>query len=123
MQIFGHPWLESESFYAVSSLEEIRQTPSNTTIELAPLSLSLELAQYCYVNNIPYAIKVESISNAIFSNSLGAKFMLVTQELARELMPIAQNYLFDTHILAYVRNELDLEKMAKIGVDGIIYST
>jgi len=40
--------------------------------------------------------------------------------LAKELMPIAQNYLFDTQILAKIEEDSEIEALAKDGVDGVI---
>jgi len=35
-------------------------------------------------------------------------------------MPIAQNYLFDTRVLATILQKDEIEEMAKVGVDGVI---
>jgi len=119
MKIFGHPWIESEDFYKISLMEEIKFTPSNSVLHLKTLSFSLSLAKYCQQNHLAYMVEVETIKDAIFANSLNAKYILVSKELATELMPIAQNYLFDTQVLATIFDENEIEEMAKQGIDGI----
>ena len=122
MKIFGHPWIESRPFYGVDSISSIKQTPPNALLQLKELSVSLSLAKYCQENGLNYSIEVENIKEAIFSNLLGAKFILCSKKLAIELMPIAQNYLFDTEVLAYVSDENEIEELAKQGVDGVFFT-
>jgi hypothetical protein len=122
MKIFAHPWIESEQFYSVWSQEDIRETPANSILLLTTLPTSLDLAKYCQTNGLSYTIRVESIKDAIFANLLGAKYTLSYTELATKLMPIAQNYLFDTQILAEIRSDGEIEEMAKVNVDGVVFS-
>jgi hypothetical protein len=119
MKVFGHEWIESEHFYEVTNENEISKTPTNSLLKLHCLTSSLELAKYCQSNDLRYALEIESIKEAIFANLLNASYILCSKTLAKELMPIAQNYLFDTLILAYVK-ENEIEEMAKIGVDGVV---
>ena len=71
-------------------------------------------------NAIPYIIRVRSIKETIFANLLGAKYTISSKELATKLMPIAQNYLFDTQILAEIESDSEIEEMAKANVDGVV---
>ena len=119
MKIFGHEWIESERFYEVTKVSEISKTPTNALLKLDVLSTSLSLAKYCQSNGLRYSLEVKSIEEAMFANLLSATYLLCDKKIAKELMPIAQNYLFDTQILAYIK-ENEIEEMAKIGVDGVI---
>ena len=120
MKIFGHDWIESERFYAVSKVSEISKTPNNSLLKLeGGLSSSLSLAKYCQANKLRYAVGVENIEEAIFANLLCATYILCEKSLAKELMPIAQHYLFDTQVLAYIKKD-EIEEMAKVGVDGVV---
>ena len=121
MKIFGHPWIESDSFYGVDSIEDIKRTPSNSILYIDSLSKQIDMVKYFQNNSLSYALKVEDIKEAIFANNFGATFILCSKELARELMPIAQNYLFDTQIIAYISSESEIAKMAKSGVDGVMF--
>lgn len=119
MQIFGHPWIESKTFYPVNSEEEIKATPPNSLLQLQPLEKSLALAKHCQKNALAYVLEISSIEEAIFANLLNASYVLCEKELAKELMPMAQNYLFDTRVLATIK-ENEIEEMAKRGVDGVV---
>ena len=119
MKIFGHPWLESEAFYAVFSIEEIAQTPANSLLKLTDLPKNLALAKHCQKNTLRYALEISSIEEAMFANLLNATYLLCEKELAKKLMPIAQHYLFDTQVLAYIKEDA-IEEMAQSGVDGIV---
>ena len=119
MKIFGHEWIESEKFYEVSSVDEIASTPANSLLKLEKLSNSISIAKHCKVNALRYAVEADNIEDAIFANLLNATYILCKKELAKELMPIAQNYLFDTEVLAYI-NKNEIEEMARAGVDGVM---
>ncbi|HIP50666.1 MAG TPA: hypothetical protein EYG94_01145 [Campylobacterales bacterium] len=119
MKIFGHEWIESEKFYEVFTVEEISKTPANSLLLLDTLPKSLELAKYCQENALRYALVVSSIEEVMFANLLNATYVVCEKELAIELMPIVQNYLFDTQVLADIHKD-DIEEMAKSGVDGVI---
>jgi len=119
MKIIGHPWIKSEEFYRVIDIEDIKKTPPNSTVLLS--SLNINLASFCQKNIIPYAVEIESIKDAIFLNLLEAKYIICSKKLAEKIMPIAQNYLFDTQVLAKISEDSEIEDMAKVGVDGVIY--
>jgi len=121
MQVFGHEWIESEFFYPVHTLDEISQTPPNSLLQLTILPASLKLAKHCQSNGLRYAIEIDTIEEAVFANLLGATYVLAHKELAKALMPIAQNYLFDTRVLALIQKN-EIEEMAKSGVDGVVIS-
>ena len=118
MKIFGHNLFESEKFYSISTAENILKTPSNSTVYFKK---NLEIAKYCNKNSISYSVEIENIKDAIFYNILNAKFIITTPKLAIELMPIAQNYLFDSDILAKIDDDRLITKMAKKNIDGVIF--
>jgi len=117
MKIFGHPWVDMEQLYSISNVEEILQTPSNVTLKIEVFNI--KLMKYCQQNSLSYMVQVKEIKEAIFANLTSAKYILCSKKLAIELMPIAQNYLFDTQILAFISGEDEIEEMAKNGVDGV----
>ena len=120
MIIFGHPWIKSPNFYKVETIKDIQSTPPNSIVWLSPLCYSIDIAKYCQKNLVPFAIDIDSIKDSIFANILGAKYIICSTTLAKEIMPIAQNYLFDTQVLATILKESEIEDMAKFGVDGVI---
>ena len=119
MLIFNHPLIKSPKFYKIKNIDDIIDTPPNSIILLSPLPHSIEIVKYCKKNLIPFAIETDSIKYAIFANIFKAKYIITSKELAKELVPIAQNYLFDTQIIAKIINEDEIEEMAKVGVDAV----
>ena len=120
MLIFNHPWIELPQFYKIKSIEDIINTPSNSIVFIEDLSKNIEIIKHCQRNLVLFTLEVNSIKDAIFANLLGAKYIIVSKELSKELMPIAQNYLFDTQVLVQISGENEIEEMAKVGVDGVI---
>ncbi|HHD81474.1 MAG TPA: hypothetical protein ENK99_07815 [Campylobacterales bacterium] len=123
MQIFNHSWINSPKFYKIESIKDIENTPPNSIVSLSPLPYSIDIAKYCQKNLVPFIIEVNSIKDSIFANILGAKYIISSPNLAKEIMPIAQNYLFDTQVLATISKEDEIEDMARVGVDGVMLIT
>ncbi len=119
MKVFGHHLIKAEEFYTISKIEDIEKTPPNSIVLIS--NFNIEIATYCKKNLIPYAIKIDTIKDAIFANLLDAKYMICFKELGKKIMPIAQNYLFDTEVLVEISNDSEIEDLALIGVDGVIY--
>jgi len=117
MKIFGHPWLKSEEFYVVEHEDDIKKTPANSTLKIE--HFNIKFMNYCQKNSLAYMVNVKDIKEAIFANILGAQYINVSKSLAKELMPIAQNYLFDTQVIAIISSDEEIEEMAKANVDGV----
>jgi len=122
MLIIGHPWIKSQTFHKVFSIEEIKQSQADETVLLDNLADSYALAQYCQGNGLVYAVKTASIEEALFANALGAKYMICEEDMALAIQPIAQEYLFDARLLVPIDNEKEMTKIAKAGIDGVIFA-
>ena len=122
MLIIGHPWIKSQIFHKVFSLEDIKKSQANEIVLLEALVNSHALAQYCQVNSIVYAVETTSIDDALFANALGAKYMICEEDVALTIQPIAQEYLFDTRLLVRIDNEKEMTNLAKSGIDGVIFT-
>lgn len=121
MLIFGHPWIETPTFRKIFSLEEISRIPEEEMILLEPLSDSIALAQYCQTHNRAFAVTVNSITEALFANALGSRYIVCQNEDAAKIQPIAQEYLFDTKVLTLIGSEKEIQKMAELSIDGVIF--
>lgn len=121
MIIIGHPWVESEKFCKVFSIKEIEGIQPNTIPLLEPLTDSQSLASHCQQNDIPYAITVNTMTHAILTNALGAKYMVCEEYVALTVQPVAQEYLFDTRVLVLIYDEKEISKIARSGIDGVIF--
>jgi len=121
MIIIGHKWVESPKFCKVFSQDDIKKSTANDIVLLEPLVESKTLATYCHDNDIAYAVTVNSLNEAIFANALGAKYMVCEEDDALIIYPIAQEYLFDTRVLVLVYDEKEIAKIARSGIDGVIF--
>jgi len=122
MLIFGHPWIKSHSFCKVFSINDIQNSKSDEIALLEPLVDSHSHAQYCLENQIAYAVVVNTLDDAIFANALGAKYMICEEDAALMIQPVAQEYLFDTRILVLIHNNKDISKIARGGIDGVVFA-
>lgn len=122
MIIIGHPWVKSKGFCKVFSIEDIQNSEPENIVLLEPLVDSHKHAEYCRENNIDFAVVVNTLDDALFSNALGAKYIICQEDDALMIQPIAQEYLFDTHILVLIHTVKDISKIARRGIDGIIFA-
>lgn len=121
MIIIGHPWIKSNRFFKVFSIKGIEKSAPDDIILLEPLADSHTYAQYCQANGIPFAVVVNTLDDALFANALGAKFIICEEDDALMIQPIAQEYLFDTRILVLIHSEKEISKIARGGIDGVIF--
>ncbi len=122
MLIFGHRFISSDNFYHVPNIDAIQNTPPNSTIYLDFNEDSLEIINHITSNDITLALGVVSVTEIIYASSLGAFFILVPKELAKSAQDIANDYLFDAKILVQISEESEIEELAIMGVDGVIFS-
>jgi len=122
MLIYGHNFIPSESFYHITDIKDITHTPPSSTIYFKFSKKNLDLVEHAYSNFITTALVVTNVIDLMFASSLKAKYIIVDKELAKTAHEIAQNYLFDAKILVHIDNEEEIEDMAIIGVDGVIFS-
>ena len=121
MIIIGHPWIASNRFRKVFSIEDIQKSKADDIVLLEPLVDSHTYAQHCQANKIPFAVVVNTLDDAVFANALGAKYIICEEDDALMIQPIAQEYLFDTRILVLIHNEKEISKIARGRVDGVIF--
>ena len=121
MIIIGHPWVESNRFHKVFAQADIAKSRADDIVLLEPLVDSVDLAKYCQSNEIPYALTVNSLNEALFANALGASYMICKEEDALLIQPIAEEYLFDTKVLVLIHEEKEIVKIARSGIDGVLF--
>ena len=118
MILIGDKLIPFENIVFIFNIEEIKNSKANSTILFY---YDDEIILYCYENELPYAVIVTSIKEAIYSNNLNAKYIISQKELSIELQKIADNYIYDSKILAIIDSNEEFEKIAKCEIDGIIY--
>ena len=63
-----------------------------------------ELLKYCYLNNLNYFVQINSVKEGLYANSLNAKYIVCKKTLAKKMQKIAENYMFDSKILAIIKS-------------------
>ena len=122
MLLFGHRFIPSESFYHIDSIEAIKNTPPSSTLYLAFSEDNLDIIKHANDNNIVFMLSVQNITEIIYASSLSAKFILVPKELAKSAQDIAESYLFDAKIIVKIEDESEIEEMALLGLDGLLFA-
>lgn len=122
MLIFGHPHIENEKLYHISSTEAIKHTPSNSTLLFDYNNEVFELISYARENALEFALDVTSLKDALFAENLDAKYILTSYENASVVQRAVDTYLFDAKLLIHVQDESKMEDLAQHGIDGIIFA-
>jgi NAD(P)H-dependent flavin oxidoreductase YrpB (nitropropane dioxygenase family) len=122
MILIGHPWIKSPEFCRVFSKEDIQKSGSNQIVLLEPLVDSHDLATYCQENTIAYAVVVNTLDDALCANALGASYMICDEDTALMVQPVAEQYLFDTKVLVLIHSDKEISKIARGGIDGVIFA-
>lgn len=117
MVIFGDPFIPSEKFYEIQTIEDTKQTPANSIVSF---SYDKEMMHYCFVNEIRYVVSISELFQAVIANNLKASFILLSQDLL-SFQKVAENYLFDTKVLIEIASEKQINSLAKDGIDAVVY--
>lgn len=118
MILIGDKLVPFGNIYRVFKVEDIKNTPSNSTILF---DFEEEKLTFSYKNKINSAVVITSIKEAIYSNSLGVRYIICQKELAIRVQKIAENYMFDSKILAIIESSDEIESIALNEIDGVIY--
>ncbi len=120
MILIGDKLVPFDELSKVQKIEDIKNTKSNTTLSFG---YNEDLLKYTYENELIIAVKVDSIKEAIYANALNAKYIIAQKLLAKEIQKVAENYMFDSKILAIIENNQELEEIASFEIDGVIYKS
>jgi hypothetical protein len=107
-----------EKIEKVKYCEDIKKTQSNSTVLF---SFDLKILKYTFKNSINCAVIVSNIKDLIYSSKLNAKYIIVDDSILLKSQKIAENYMFDSKILAIINCCDEIENIALKGIDGIIY--
>ena len=123
MILIGHPLIDSGKFFRAKSKEDIDHSPNNSTIIIDDIVRGSDIAYFCNDNGVKYGVMVSSIKDAIIANGLNAKYIIVQKSDAKKIQNIADEYLFESRILAIIDSEDEIEELALLGIDGVIFKT
>ena len=118
MKLIRDKLVPFEDVFLIKNIKDIENTKANSTVLF---DFNEEILTYCYKNELFCAVVVNSIKEAIYCNNLNVKYIISEKELSIELQKIADNYMYDSKILAIIDSNEELEQVAKLEIDGIIY--
>ena len=121
MLLFGHPYIDFKPFYHIDEIDEIEQTPANSTLFIHFRESNLDIIQHMRQNNLTFALEAATLSEVVYAHNLGAKYIVVKETLAKSAQDVAENYLFDAKILCRMTKEETLDEKISEGIDGVIY--
>ena len=118
MIIIGDKLIPFENIQYIQNAENIKDTKANSTIIFYYNEKTLK---YSYENELPVAVIVKSIKEAIYCNSLNAKYIISEINLAVQIQKIADNYMYDSKNLVIIDSNEEFENITKNEIDGVIY--
>jgi len=121
MLLFGHRFIPHHIFFHISDIESIEKTPPASQLYLQFKESNLDIIEHLQQNGLNFALKVANIAEVVYASALGANFIVVDLEIAKEAQNIAENYLFDAKVLVHATKENAIEEVAILGIDGIIF--
>lgn len=118
MIIIGDKLIPFENIQYIQNAENIKDTKANSTIIF---NYNEETLKYSYENELHVAVIVKSIKEAIYCNSLNAKYIISEINLAVQIQKIADNYMYDSKNLVIIDSNEEFENITKNEIDGVIY--
>lgn len=120
MILIGDSLVPYKNISFIDSIADIDHTLPNSTLVF---NYDENLLLYCMKNSLETAVMVKNIKEAIYCNSLEAKYIISDKKLAKNIQKIAENYMFDSKNLAIIEDNDEIEKIALLEIDGVIYSS
>lgn len=122
MLLFGHPYVPSQPFYHIDAIEAIAHTPSNSVVTLFFTPENLDIIDYLTQNSVRFALHIETTTDAVIAENLGASYLIVLPKHAHTIQKVAEHYLFDAKVLGYLEEMNDLEELIEMRLDGAIFA-
>lgn len=120
MILIGDSLIPHKAFCFIDSIADIDNTMPNSTLIY---NYDENLLLYTRKNNLEAAVVVNSIKEAIYCNALKVKFIICDKKVAKSVQKVAENYMFDSKVLAIIEENEEIEKIALAEIDGVIYSS
>jgi len=117
--LIGDSLVPYENLSFIDSIADIEYTIANSIVVF---NYDENLLLYCSKNNIDFAVIIENLTEAIYCNALNSKYIICEKKLAKAVQKIAENYIFDSKVLAIIEDSNEIEKIALNEIDGVIYS-
>ena len=121
MKLFGHELIDSPTFYHISEIDAIKNTPPNSLLYIEYSRENIDIINYCNENKLSYALYIERLRDVILAHNFGASYIVVDDTLVKLAQKAADDYLFDAKILCKIEHEESIETLATLAVDGAIF--
>lgn len=118
MILLGDNLIPYEDLSLIDSIWDIEHSLPNSTLIY---TYDANLLTYCNKNRLNSAIIITCIKEAIYANALGVKYIICEKKLAKNVQKIAENYMFDSKVISIIEQEKEIEDIALLEIDGIIY--
>lgn len=118
MILIGDENIVYEKIEKISFIEDIKNTPANATVLF---DFDIAILQYTQQNDIQSAVKVNSIKEVIYASNLDARYIICQDDIVKQTQKIADNYVYDSKILAIIEDASQIENLALDEIDGAIY--
>jgi len=118
--VIGHKLIDYPNFFRIEKVEAVHNS-SPKDVLFVEVPSDYEAWSYLSKHKLAFASVAKSIKEAIFLNALDATYIIVSKNDASRFQKIANEYLFDSKILAIIESEDEIEDVAEFGVDGVIF--
>ncbi len=120
MILIGDNLIPHGAFDYIDSIMDIEHTQANSTLIF---NYDENLLVYARKNHLNSAVIVSSIKEAIYCNALKCDYIICDKKLMKNIQKVAENYMFDSKVLAIIEDSEEIEKVALSEIDGVIYSS
>ena len=114
MKILGDELIKFEPLFLCKSEDKISNARQNL------FKFDRNLIKKALEAGANFSIIANDINEAIIANAAGAKFIIADIDTAKDLVKIAESYLFDALIAALIKDESELAQLAKFNIDAAI---
>lgn len=121
MLLFGHRFIDAPRFYHIDAVDAIAHTPANSILFIECAETNLDIIAHCRDNNLIFVLEASTLTDVVYAENLGARYIVVEEELAKSAQKIAESYLFDAKILCRIDDEAMIEELALEGIDGVLF--
>ncbi len=128
MLIIGDELLGYKNFIKIVKLEEIKNTKN---CDVLCFDFNKNLLAFCKENDLACGVFISSLREAIYANAFFADYLLLNEktnkdlgkEFTKKVQDIANEYIFDSKVLAVIDSEDEIEELALKGIDGVIFQS
>ena len=115
MKLIGHELVPYEPLFWRENAQQIEAGKQNLfKFDTAAIKRAKELGAQ-------FSVEAENLNEIIVSNAAGAKFIIVSRELADKAAKLAQDYLFDAQICVIIESQNELAALSETGADVAIF--